>query len=107
MENVNVIRKMLRRIGFSHTFAALITGYQGVESIDELQFLDNERVMNICRLICCPGVTDTNNNPNHGQKISLKSRKTLKLVIYYVKHTDRVSCDMTVAHISIAYIREL
>ena len=76
---------MLRRIGFSNAVVATITGYQVIKSIDELLFLDDERMTNICRVICCPGGTGSINNNNPGQKISIRYEESLKLFVYYVK----------------------
>ena len=101
---MNIIRKMLRRIGFCYIFSAIINGDQGFEPIGELQFLENERVTNICRVIFRTGGTDTNNNPNHGKNISLKSKEILKLVFYYIKNKKRVYRDATVSQISLTYI---
>ena len=84
MANVNSIRILLRRVEFSNSVAALITGDQGIDLVGELQFLDNERVMNILRVIWFPGGTDLNSNPNPDQNIFLKSEEILKFVVYYV-----------------------
>ena len=43
--------QFLTRIGFSNAVVATITGYQVIKSIDELLFLDDERMTNICRVI--------------------------------------------------------
>ena len=95
---------MLRHVIFYNTVAALINGCKLIKSVDDVLFLDNDRVTNLCRDISHPRGTDVNNNPDPSQKILLKSEESLNLLVYYVKHQDQVYRDVTVAQINLTSI---
>ena len=85
------IRNMLQRVGFSNAAAILITGDQGIDSLDEIRSLDDAKALNLCKILRRPGGTVAGGLADPGEKVSARAEDNLKLVIYYVKHQDRVS----------------
>ena len=75
MANVNDIITMMRHIEFYNTVAAFVAGYQGIDYVDKLQFLDDDRVINIYRFVCFPGGTGANNNPTLAKMFCSSPRK--------------------------------
>ena len=58
MAAVAAMRTALTRLGFTQDVAATITNVQGVDSIDELKFLNDNEVENLCNNIRKPGDSD-------------------------------------------------
>ena len=55
MAAVAAMRTTLTRLGFTQDVAAMITNIQGVNSIDELKFLNDKGVEGLCNNIRKPG----------------------------------------------------
>ena len=55
MAQAQAIRIMLVRMGFTADAANLITGDQGIDSVNELRTLDNDKASNLCRVLRRPG----------------------------------------------------
>ena len=101
------IRNMLQRVGFSNAAAILITGDQGIDSLDEIRSLDDAKSSNLCKILRRPGGTGAGGVADPGEKVSARAEDNLKLVIYYVKHQDRVSRTPDIGLITLASIRRL
>ena len=96
---------MLERIGFSNVAATLITGDQGIDSLDEIRTLDDDKSENLCRILWRPGgTTGAGGGADPGVKVSARAEDNLKLAIYYVKHQDRVSRSTDIGQITLVVI---
>ena len=108
MAETAAIRTMLQRVGFSNEAAVLITGDQGIDSLDEIRTLDDAKSSNLCKILRRPGgTTGAAGAADPGVKVSARAEDNLKLVIYYVKHQDRVSRTTDIARITLVAIRRL
>jgi hypothetical protein len=98
MSAVNSIRKMLQRFGFSEAVATYLTGTCGIDSIDEISYLDGiEDVDTAIKGVTNPGGTVTTgegtsrvNSRSNGIPISIRAVANIKLCVYYLKHMERV-----------------
>jgi hypothetical protein len=99
MSSVNSIRKMLERLGFSEAAANYLTGTCGIDSLDEIAYLDGiEDVDTTIKGVTNPvGTVKTGEGTsrvtsrNNGIPISIRAVANLKLCVYYLKHMERVS----------------
>ncbi len=82
------IRTMLECMGFTPEAAQLVTGDQGIDSVDELRNLDDDKASNLCRVLHRPGGTNAAGAADPCTKVSARAEDNLKLAIYYVKHKD-------------------
>jgi hypothetical protein len=108
---------MYGRIGFSNNMANYIRDDQGIDSIDELQNLDNTSMKALCQAMKKPGGTIPNPNaraprapaviPNPGFNVSRRAEENLKLTVYYARHQFRVSRPVTPASITSIGVRSL
>jgi hypothetical protein len=95
---VNSIRKMLQRFGFSEAAATYLTGTCGIDSLDEIAYLDGiEDVDTTIKGVTNPVGTVTTGegtsrvtSRNNGIPVSIRSAANLKLCVYYLKHMERV-----------------
>ena len=102
MAAVNSIRMIMICIKFTNAVDALITRYQGIDSVDEQQFY----TMRVWRIFS--GSFDVQEDLIRTTTTTLEKYlaqvRGLKIVIYYVKK-EWFSLDMNVAHISLASIQ--
>jgi len=75
------IRTMLERMGFTPEAAQLVTGDQGIDSVDELRNLDDDKASNLCRVLRRPGGTNAAGAADPGTKVSARAEDNLKLAI--------------------------
>jgi hypothetical protein len=98
MSAVNSIRTMLQRFGFSEDVATYLTGTCGIDSLDEIAYLDGiEDVDTTIKGVTNPGGTATTGEGisrvtscNNGSPVSIREVANLKLCVYYLKHMERV-----------------
>jgi hypothetical protein len=98
MSSANAIRTMLELLDFSEAAATYLTGTCGVDSLDEIAYLDGiEDVdMTIKRVTNSGGTAMTGNGTtrvtsrNNGIPVSIRAVANLKLCVYYLKHMERV-----------------
>jgi hypothetical protein len=98
MSAFNSIRTMLQRFGFSESAATYLTGTCGIDSIDEIAYLDGiDDVDTIIKGVTNTGgtVTTVEGNSrvisrNNGIPVSMRAVSHLKLCVYYLKHMERV-----------------
>jgi hypothetical protein len=98
MSAVNSIRTMLQRFGFSEAAATYLTGTCGIDSLDEIAYLDGiEDVDTTIKVVTNPGgtvttveVTSRVTLSKNGIPVSIRALVNLKLCVYYLKHMERV-----------------
>jgi hypothetical protein len=89
---------MLERLGFSEAAATYLTGTCGIDSIDEIAYLDGiENVDMTIKGVTNPGGTVTTRegtsrvtSRSNGIPVSTRAVANLKLCVYYLKHMERV-----------------
>jgi hypothetical protein len=98
MSSVTTIGTMLERLGFSAAAVTYLTGTCGINSLDEIAYLDGIGGVDIT----IKGVTNMGGTVTTGMRVtSVTSRKNgipvsirtvanLKLCVYYLKHMERV-----------------
>jgi hypothetical protein len=98
MSAVTSIRKMLQRFGFSDAAATYLTGTCGMDSLDEIAYLDGiDDVDTTIKGVTNPGGTVTTGegtsrvtSRKNGVPVSIRVVANLKLCVYYLKHMERV-----------------
>jgi hypothetical protein len=98
MISFNAIRTTLERLGFSEAAATYLTGTCGIDSLDEIAYLDGiEDVDTKIKGVTTPGGTVTTGEGttrvtscNSGIPVSIRAVANLKLCVYYLKHMERV-----------------
>jgi hypothetical protein len=98
MSSVHAIRKMLERLGFSEAAVTFLTGTCGIDSLDEIAYLDGiEDVDTTIKGVTNPGGTVTTGtvttrvtSRNNWIPVSIRAVAYLNLCVYYLKHTERV-----------------
>jgi hypothetical protein len=98
MSSVTSIRKMLQRFGFSDAAATYLTATCGMDSLDEIAYLDGiDDADTMIKGVTNPGGTVTTGegtsrvtSRNNGIPVSIRAVVNLKLCVYYLKHMERV-----------------
>jgi hypothetical protein len=98
MSAVNSITTMLERFGFSEAAATYLACTCGIDSLDEIAFLDwIEDVNTKIKGVTNPGGTVTTGegtsrvtSRNNGIPVSIRAVANIKLCVYYLKHMERV-----------------
>ena len=81
------LKSMFRSIKFSNYAATeLVTG-QGIDSIEEIKTLTQDRVTHLCSIIRKPG------GGTNGHAVSESAENILSLLVYYCQHQERVTWD--------------
>jgi hypothetical protein len=94
MSSVNSIRTVLERLGFSEAAATYLTGTCGIDSLDEIAYLDGiEDVDTTIKGVTNPGgtvmtgtVTTRVTSRRNGIPVYIMAVANLKLCMYYLKH---------------------
>ena len=117
MAAVAAMRTALTHLGFTQDVAAMITNIQGVDSIDELKFLNDNEVEGLCNNIRKPGGMMPNPDAgvqgepamicNPGQGVSARAKNNLKLCCYFICHCERISRSVTADQITLANVHAL
>jgi hypothetical protein len=89
---------MLERLGFSETAATYLTGTCGIDSLDEIAYLDGiedvdttiKGVTNTGGILTTGTGTTRVTSRNNGIPVSIRAVANLKLCVYYLKHMGRV-----------------
>ncbi len=96
MAALNAMRTMLQRIGFSATASQVLVDKQGMDTLAEIEFLSDDEVKSLCRVIRRPGGTIPGPNPddapvnNPGTPVNLRAENHLKLLVaFFLRHQDR------------------
>jgi hypothetical protein len=113
MSSVNAIRKMLEQLGFSEAAATYLIGTCGIDSLDEIAYLDGiEDLDTTIKSVTNPGGTVTTGtgttrvtSHNNGITVSIRAVDNLKLCIYYLKHMERVQRQYVANAINLVLVR--
>jgi hypothetical protein len=98
MSLVTTIMKMIKRLGFSASAATYLLGTCGINSLDEIAYLDDidDVDTTIKGVTNLGGAAMTGTGPsavtlrNSGIPVSIMAVAKLTLCVYYLKHTERV-----------------
>ena len=106
------LRTAYGRLGFTQQVAATIVDDQGINSMEELAYLDDTSVEQLCKVIRRPGGTvnapDGTVVPNPGMPISLRAENNLKLAAYMARHRlHRISRSIVAADITLENVRKM
>ena len=115
---IGELRLAFRRIGFTETGANTITDDQGIDTIDELGYLNTSEALSLCKVLRRPGGLIPNNAAgiaaggpalftNPGTTVSLRAERNLKLACYLVRHRIRVLHTTTPEDITQPNVRAL
>jgi hypothetical protein len=96
MRCVTIIRTILEILGFSSAAATYLTGTCGINSLDEIAYLDGVDDVDTTikgvtnqggRVTAGTGVTSVTLSIN-GIPVSIRTVANLKLCVYYLKHME-------------------
>jgi hypothetical protein len=104
---------MLQRLGFSEDVATYLTGTCGIDSLDEIAYMDGvDDLDTTIKGVTSPGGTVTTGSGaaeatsrNNGIPISIRAVANLELCVYYLKHTERVQWKPVVNNINLNLVR--
>jgi hypothetical protein len=71
MAAVNAMRTMFNRIGFTIAASQIIVDEQGLDSLDEIWLLTDDKIENLCKVIRCPGGQIPGPNPGNPHHLKL------------------------------------
>ena len=93
-------------LGFPIELRNTIQG-QGLTSFQLLAEMEEDELTQLCRVIRCPGGTvGANNAPNPGTSVPLVLEKHLKMLWYYKRHLQNVSCPFAAAQATIVCLND-
>jgi hypothetical protein len=109
MSSVSTIRNILHHLGFSDYAATYLTGTCGIDSLDDIAYLDGvddvettiKGVTNTGGTVTTGSVTSRKN----GIHVSIRAVANLKLCVYYLKHMERVQLKPVVNTINLTLVR--
>jgi hypothetical protein len=104
---------MLQRLGFSESTATYLMGTCGINSLDEIAYLDGiDDVDTTIKGVTNPGgtiITGTRSTAvtshNNGIPVFFRVVGNLKLCVYYLKHMERVQRKPVANSISLTLVR--
>jgi hypothetical protein len=113
MSSVTAIKTMLERLGFSDASAACLTGSSRIDSLDEIRFLYGvddidstiKGVTNLGGTVTTGTGSSMVTSRNNGIPVSIRAVANLKLLVYYLKHMERVQCEPLPSAINLVLIR--
>jgi hypothetical protein len=112
MSSVTAIKTMLGRLGFSDAAAAYLTGASGIDSLDAIRFLDGiDDIDSTIKGVTNPGGTATTvtgssmvTSRNNGMPVSIRAVANLKILVYYLKHMERVQREPLPSEINLLLV---
>jgi hypothetical protein len=113
MSSVTTISMMLERLGFSSVAVTYLTGTCGINSLDEIAYLESiddlyttiKVVTNMGGTVMTgTGVTAVNSR-NNGIPVSIRAVANLKLCVYYLRHLERVQRQPVANAINLVLVR--
>jgi hypothetical protein len=113
MSSVTTIRKILERLGFTAAASTYLTGTCGIDSLDEIAYLDDiDDVDTTIKGVTNPGGNVTTGtgftavtSRNNGIPVSIRAVANMKLCVYYLKHSERVQHKPVVNEINLVLVR--
>ena len=116
MADLPALRAALTRMGFSAASAQHVTDQQELNTLDEFGLLDDDEVVNSCKVVRRPGGTipnpdagdpgQPNDIPNPGLNVTLRAENNLKLMCYFVRFKHRTSRDVAPAEITLNSVQQ-
>src|SRR5688572_13030018 len=99
-------------MGFMAEGLTLITMAQGIDTLLELELLGNDKVENLCKVLCWPGglgpaAAGVALQPNHGIMVLLRTKNNLKLATYYLWYKTKTLQPLAAPGITLANVRTL
>ena len=98
---INQIKRALVRLGFSQDASVVVTGREGIDTLDEFRILSDQEVENLCRVIRKPG------GGEDGNAVALRAKNNLKLACFLLKYKHYTSRTITADQITLDSVREL
>jgi hypothetical protein len=113
MISVNAISNVLERLGFSEAAATYLTGTCGIDSLDEIAYLDGiedvdtmiKGVTNLGGTVTTGSGTARVTSRKNGIPVSIGAMANLKLCVYYLKHMERVQLQPIANAINLVLVR--
>jgi hypothetical protein len=104
---------MLERLGFSEAAATYLTGTCGIDSLDEITYLDGiedvdttiKGVTNLGGTVMTGTGTTRVTSRNNGIPVSIRAVANLKLCVYFLKHMERVQRQPVANAINLVLVR--
>ena len=94
-------------LGLSDAASSSMQNEQAINYNDEFRSLDDESVKTLCKFLLQPGGVTTTSDPDPGVKVNARAESNLMLAVYFTKHNDRVSRDVTFLNVMLAGVRKL
>ena len=122
MAAIVALRQLYERLGLSQAAARHIIDVQGIDSLQEIGYLDEDGISNLCKAVRRPGgsIANPDHDPNEddgpnnrptipftGIQVSLLAEENLKLLSYYIRHLERVSRTPNIGSITRTTVRKL
>jgi hypothetical protein len=111
MSATTEINTMLQRLGLSLSTATYLTSNCGIDSLEEIAYLDGKYDLDTTISATSPGEIVTVgtgatsvSSSNNGIPISIRAFANLKLCVYYLKHLERVHRKPVVATIDLELV---
>ena len=106
------IQAALQRLGFSIDASISITEDQGLDSLEELAYMTDDKVENLCKVLRRPGGTIPNPAggnplPHPGHPVSQRAEDNLQLACYFVRFRQRTSRIALADMITVENVRAL
>jgi hypothetical protein len=113
MSSVTTIRKMIERLCFSSAAGTFLTGTCGIDSLDEMAYLDGiddvdttiKGIMNMGETVMIGTVSSAVTSRNNGIPLSIRAVANLKLCVYYLKHMERVQRKPVANSVNLILVR--
>jgi hypothetical protein len=107
-----MIREILERLVFSSAAATYLTGICGINSLDEIAYLDGvDDVDTTIKGVTNPGGTVTTvtgvtavTSRKNGIPVSIRAVANLKLCVYYLKHMEIVQREPVASAINLVLV---
>lgn len=101
-----------RRIGFTDAAAQAIVEDQGIDTLQEVRLLTDDKIESLCKVLrrhggMIEGVGEAPAVQNPGVEVSQRAEGHLKLMAFYLRHQTRVRCEVQPPDITLDSIRTL
>jgi hypothetical protein len=104
---------MLQRLGCSEDAAIYLMGTCGIDSLDEIAYLDGvddvdttiKSIKNLGGTVATGSGATAVASRNNGIPVSIRAVANLKLCVYYLKHTERVQRKPVMNTINLTMVR--
>ena len=110
-------RNALQLLGFSTNAAVYITGTEDIDSMEELEILEDKDIHNLCDSVRNPGGLIANPNAggdgqaaqirNPGIPVSTRAETNLKQAAYYLRHQRRIGRTADAGNITLVNVRAI